>query len=215
MSLRCLRVFALIIFAFSIPSSAQSLGDVARQIRAERQNNPVPHAKVITNDDITHSENSALPKDLSQAGAKDEGGVTAPAAMQKTDAEAETGELKKGQPSDKARKDPAKEREAQEIEIEKRTKEINQTYLDRIATLRTQLNAAQLELAKLQRDQVESTNEFRQSAGAYPNLGTYEQQQRLLIEQMEAQRNLIQSLNSQLEDTEESARHAGVPHASD
>jgi hypothetical protein len=205
----------LIIFAFSIPSSAQSLGDVARQIRAERQKSPVPHARVITNDDIEHSEqDSALPKE-SQDGVSNEGEVTPPAEIQETGTEAGRGEPRKGQPHDKTRKDSVKEREAREIETEKRTKEINRVYLDRIATLRSQLNTAQLELAKLQRDQIESTNQFRQSVGAYPNLGTYEQQQRGLIEQMEAQRNLIQSLNSQLEDAEESARHAGVPHASD
>jgi hypothetical protein len=215
-SLRYLRVLALLIVAFSISSYAQSLGDVARQLRAERQRSKVPHARVITNDDIASSEHdSALPNEASQDGAGKEGEVAAPAANQTTDTDAATGEPRNGKTGDKARKDPVNEREAQEIETQKRTQEINQRYLERIAAIRAQIKTAQQEMAKLQRDQVESTNEFRQTLGVSPNPATYEQQQRILTEQMEAHRDLIHSLNSQLEDAEESARHAGVPHASD
>ncbi len=67
-------------------------------------------------------------------------------------------------------KHSAKEHEEQELEIEKRTEEINQEYLDRIAAIRTQISTAQQELAKLQRDQVESTNEFQRTLGSSPNI---------------------------------------------
>ncbi len=114
--------------------------------------------------------------------------------------------------SAKGEKDSAKEREH---EIQKRSDEINKVYLDRIAALRTQINTARMELAKLQLDQVESTNDFKRSAGASPNIATYEEQQRQFNEQIEAQHNLIDSLKGQLEDAQEAARHAGVPHAYD
>ena len=78
-----------------------------------------------------------------------------------------------------------------------------------------QINTAQMELAKLQRDQVESTNDFKRSAGTSPNIATYEEQQRMFNEQIEAQHNLIDNLKAQLEDAQEAARHAGVPHAYD
>jgi hypothetical protein len=212
-NLRILCAFASLILAFSVSSYAQSLGDVARQTRAERQNSTSPHARIITNDDIADSEryNPALPKEAaSKVGEKKEDEATALAE----NVETETGEPKKGK-TKTTRKDPAKEREAQEVEILKRTHEINQQYLDRIAALRTQINTAQLELARLQRDQVESTNSFRQTLGLSPNPSTYEQQQRLLSEQIAAQRDSIIGLSSQLDDAQESARHAGVPHVTE
>ena len=38
---------------------------------------------------------------------------------------------------------------------------------------------------------------------------------RFIDEQLEAERNRIVTLNSQLDDAHEAARHAGVPHAYD
>jgi hypothetical protein len=225
--IRDLRIFALLILAFSISSSAQSLGDLARQIRAERLKNPVPHAKVITNDDLasTEPEPGVDSEDESKDAAQDapgvEGAETAKApgsaedAKKGTSTETVVEEPKTGKNSNQARKHPAKERETQEREIQQRTQEINGIYLDRIATLRQQFNAAQTELAKLQVAQVESTNNFQRTLGVSPNPSTYTQQQSLFNEQIEVQRNLIHSLNSQLEDAYEAARHAGVPHASD
>jgi hypothetical protein len=72
-----------------------------------------------------------------------------------------------------------------------------------------------MQLAKLQSDQINSTNEFKRTAGMSPTLNEYEAQQREFIEHIEAQKTLITSLNGQLEDAREAARHAGVPHASD
>ncbi len=45
MSLRWLRILAFLILAFSISSHAQSLGEVARQLRAERQQSGASHLK--------------------------------------------------------------------------------------------------------------------------------------------------------------------------
>lgn len=215
-SLCCLPVFALFIVAFSLSSHAQSLGDVARQVRAERQKNNVPHARTITNEDIADPErDSSQTKEASQEVSKDEGEAVPATADPTTGAEAVTAEPKTGKSNGKAKLDPAKEREAREAETQKRTKEINQHYLDRIAAVRAQINTAQLELMKLQKDRMDSTNAYQQTLGVSPPPYAYEQQQRALIEQMEAHRELILSLNSQLEDAEESARHAGVPHPSD
>jgi len=48
-----------------------------------------------------------------------------------------------------------------------------------------------------------------------PTYSEYESQQREFNTQIEAQKSLITSLNSQLDDAREAARHAGVPHATD
>jgi chromosome segregation ATPase len=207
MNLRGLRVPALLILAFSIPCHGQSLGDVARQIRAERQAKGTSHPTVITNDDIESTEPASAVspnafQDASQNATKDAGAENAQAPSPAAD-------LSK---SANGANDSAKERE---LEIQQRSDEINKVYLDRIAALRTQIDTAQTELARLQRDQVESTNDFKRTAGASPNIATYEEQQRLFNEQIEAQHNLIDSLRSQLEDAREAARHAGVPHAYD
>jgi chromosome segregation ATPase len=185
------RILGLLILATSISASAQSLGDVARQARAEREQSGVPHSKVFTNDDIA----SHQPASNAQKKANDAPG---------------TEEAKK-----LAHKAQPKDRAAQESETDERTKEINKEYRDRIAAVRAQLATAQQQLAKLQLDQVESTNSFQRSVGTSPNIATYEQQQREFKDQIEAQRNAITGLNSQLEDVQEAARHAGVPHALD
>jgi len=202
MNLRCLRIPILLILAFSIPCYGQSLGDVARKIRAERQEQG-SHPTVITNDDLESTEPApAVSPNAFQNETKSESEENAPAAN------SAEGMSK----SAKSAKDSAKERER---EIQKRSDEINKVYLDRIAALRTQINTARTELAKLQLDQIESTNDFRRTVGASPNIATYEEQQRQFNEQIEAQHNLIDSLKGQLEDAQEAARHAGVPHAYD
>jgi hypothetical protein len=201
MSLRRLRIPALLILAFPAFAHAQSLGDASRQVRAEQQQSGASHLKVYTNDDLTsHSSDTAADQPSK------EGDQSAPA---------ESAAQAAGKTAAKAKSSPDKEHEARELEIQKRTQEINQQYLGRIAAIRTQITAAQQTLAQLQRDQVESANLFRSSVGAAPSIPEYEQQQRLFSEQIEAQRNAIVTLNSQLDDAQESARHAGVPHATD
>jgi len=204
------------------------LGDIARQSRAEVQQSG-QHLRVITNDDLAsparvsskHASREASAEPSSEAQAKDgEAG---------TSADASTDGAKKSVDSDNKRQeraanskggdgsssDPLKEAEARDLETEARTQKINQQYLDRIAAIREKISLAQKEVARLQRDQVESTIEFQRSVGSSPSVIEYEQQQRLFNEQIDTQRNLIIGLNSQLEDAQESARHAGVPHSSD
>ena len=137
MNLRCLRISVLLILAFSIPCYGQSLGDVARQIRAERQEQG-SHPAVITNDDLESTEPApAVSPNAFQNETKNESEENAPAA---NSAEGTSKSTKGG-------KDSAKERER---EIQKRSDEINKVYLDRIAALRMQINTARTELAKLQ-----------------------------------------------------------------
>lgn len=198
MNLRYLCIPAFVILAFSIPSYAQSLGEVARQLRAEQQRCGSPHLKVITNDDIVSREPGAENK------SGNEGEETA------------TAEHVEGKKSSKnAGKDSAKEREEKQLAMDQKSAEINKEYLDRIASIRTQISTAQQELAKLQLDQVESTNDFQRSLGTSPTPGVYEEQQRVFNEQIQAHRDLLSNLSSQLEDAQEAARHAGVPHATD
>lgn len=209
MNLRFLRVPAFLILALSISSYAQSLGEVARQLRAERQQSGPSNLRVITNDDI---ESPASRKNARQNAAED-GTKEEPGKQGEETAKAANSAGKAN--NAKVNKDSAKEHEEQELALDKRSEEMNRTYLDRIAAIRTQISTAQQELAKLQLDLVESTNDFQRTLGVSPNVATYQEQQRLFSEQIEAHRALITNLNSQLQDAQEAARHAGVPHATD
>lgn len=221
MNLR-LPVLALLLLSYPLFSHAQSLGDVAREVREEKQKSGSPRAKVITNDDLEApapaEEVIAPEKDASAAGPavkdaapKDAADATKPQTESKQEADAKP-EPRKAQ---NVKRDPDKERELREIETQKRSDELNKRYTDRITDIHEQINAAQMQLAKLQSQQIFNTNEFKRTAGMSPTLNEYEAQQREFIEQIEAQKTLITSLNSQLEDAREAARHAGVPHASD
>jgi hypothetical protein len=208
MSLRCLRIPALLVLALPLFAHAQSLGDAARQLRSERQQSGASHPKVYTNDDLARPSSEASPAESAaesndQSSKDGEKGAPAEGSGSKTAA------------AGKSNSSPEKARAERELEIEKRTQEINKQYLDKIAAIRTQIAAAQAEGARLQRDQVESTNQFQRTSGTAPSIPEYQEQQRMFSQQIEAQRNLIVSLNSQLEDAQESARHAGVPHATD
>jgi hypothetical protein len=216
MSLR-LPILAFLILSLPLFSHAQSLGDVARAVRAERQSSGTAHAKVITNDDISESNpgHEVEPKDAAATDvAAKEGDATSKPAADKQDASATA------DPADK--KDGERKKTAQAgaedekgLEVQERTNEINKQYIDRIAHVRERINAAQQDLAKLQRDQIESTNDFRRSVGTAPTISEYQAQQRAFNEQIEDHRKLLTDLNSQLEDAREAARHAGVPHATD
>jgi len=212
MSLRCLRIPALLILALPLFAQTQSLGDLARQFRTEQQQSGASHPKVYTNDDLATSSQEAAPAESNDQSSK-EGEQGAMAEPTTTGAGKAAGS--EAAPAAKSKLSPEKAREARELEIDKRTQEINQHYLDKISAIRKQIDAARQEIARLQRDQVESTNQFQRSSGTTPSIPEYQEQQRLFNEQIAAQRNSIDSLNSQLEDAQESARHAGVPHATD
>lgn len=214
LNLRYLRIPALMILAFSISAYAQSLGDVARQVRAERQQRGPSHLKVITNDDIESRAPAPAPrKEAAQDAAKD--ATQNEAGKEGEETAKSAGEAKGAKSKAGAGKTPATEHEEQELAIDKRTEQMDQVYLDRIANIRAQIGTAQKELTKLQLDQVESTNDFRRSVGTSPNVSTYQAEQHLFSDQIEAHRDLLNSLSSQLEDAQEAARHAGVAHASD
>lgn len=213
-----LPVLALLMLSYPLFCHAQSLGDVAREVRVEKQKSGAPHAKVITNDDLvapasqekaTAAENDASSAADADAAAKDATAKPGEAGKQEgPDATSKPGKKN-------AKKSAEKEREEQEAETQKRSDEINKRYTDRITTLHEKINEAQLLLAKLQSQQVESTNEFRRTAAMAPTYSEYESQQRDFNERIAAQKELITSLNAQLEDAREAARHAGVPHALD
>ena len=208
-----LRLPVLVLLILSIPGFTleQSLGDVAREARAEKSKSGAPKAKVITNEDIVEAA-PALGKDTTSSALPG----TAPAKEVGADiTKSPVSENAASGANERPQKDTAKVPETREHETQRRTAEINNRYLDRIAVLRDQINTAQLLLAKLQAQQIDSTNEFKRTAAMTPPIGEYEAQQRSFHEQIETQRSLIVSLNSQLEDAKEAARHAGVPHAAD
>jgi hypothetical protein len=213
MSLRYLHILVLLAIALPISASAQSLGDLARQVRAERQKSGDVQPRVITNDDIERSKPSAAP--VEEATAEADSGTDQDHKASGSDAQAASpAAATGGKEAKKAAKD-GKKLEEQELQADKRTDEINKRYLDRIAAIRAQISTAQKELARLQRDQIESTNSFERNVGTFPTIPEYQQQQRVFTEQIETTRNSITALNSQLEDAQEAARHAGVPHAFD
>lgn len=208
MSLRRLCIPALLMLAYPVFAHAQSLGELSQQIRAERQQSGASNLKVYTNDDLTSHSANATANESRQDG--DQSAQAEPSAG-KTAGDKTTG----GKKAASAKSNPDKEHEAQELEIQKRTQEINQQYLGKIAAIKAQIAAVQQTMLQLQRDQVESANLFRANSGTAPTISEYQQQQLLLSQQIEEQHNAIGSLNSQLEDAQEAARHAGVPHATD
>jgi hypothetical protein len=206
--------------SFPAFSYAQSLGDVARQSRAEEHNSGAPHPKVITNEDIADS-----------APAREGGGVKDPPprnSVTKNEAAGTQSSVSAGEPESKDILRPPKtgsskrpeitaEEEAQERETQQHTDEINKYYLDRIAALRDQINSAQLDLASLQGDFENRWNMWER----YPPADVHFRELQALgfnqhvSELIEAQRGLIAGMESELQDVQEAARHAGVPHATD
>ena len=200
-------VVALIAMSLSLLSQAQSLGEVAREVRAEKQRSTAPRAAtVITNDDISSPSTQ-------EAEAKAE----APVKNGESNPSSETAkkESKPDKKSDETVKDAAKERADQELSREQRDQEINKGYIDRILQIREQIKAAELQMQKLTMHQIESTNLYRLSGETSLTVQNYETQQREFNSQIASQKNLIASLHAQLEDAQEAARHAGVPHALD
>ncbi len=197
---RYLPALVLLVVTLPIFSRAQSLGDVARETRAEREKSGAQVATVITNDDLAKS-----PPSVNEA-------------SETTSADSANPKAK----PDERKKDSARDREEREAELERRTDAINQRYMERIATLREQINAARSEVAKLQKDEIDIANEYRKevapdTTGYVPPDATayYNTQMRACISTIANLNRLITSLNAQLADVQEAARHAGVPHATD
>ena len=178
------------------PSSdpTQSLGDVARQHRAERQHGGSSSRKVYTNDDLGPSAAEVQAK---------------PAEGDEQPSQAEPASTVQSADAGASEKDETAKKEA---ELQKRTQEVNQQYTDKILGIRAQIATAKKELERAQHDQIESTNQFRSTNGISPSIYEYQEQQRQFQQQIETQKSLIASLSAQLEDAQEAARHAGVPH---
>ena len=221
-----LRLLLLLIVSVPLVSHAQSLGDVARDIRAEKEKNSTAHARVITNDDIStpppveEAKPESTEADASAKGATKKDTPDKDAATKdSTKADKNPGEEQPAEAAKekaaKAAKDSEKERLQREKELQKSTEEINKRYIDRITVIRDQINTAKLQLAKLTAEEIEYTNQFHRYSGTNPTILDYQQHEREINDQMEAQRTLITTLGSQLEDAKEAARHAGVPHATD
>jgi uncharacterized protein YukE len=177
---------------FAQQSADQSLGDVARQARAERGQSG---RRVFTNDDLAGAPQADAAELDDSADADGQPSQTAAAKAAAS-----------GAAEAKAKEDEAKK----EAEVQKRAEEVNKRYTEKIAGIRTQIATAKQDLEKLQRDQMESTNQYRISDGTGPSASEYQDQQRQFQQQMETQRTLIASLSTQLEDAQEAARHAGV-----
>jgi len=201
---RYLLILTLLSLSFPGFSYAQSLGDIAREVRAEKQKSESPQPKVITNED------------LKQSAPAQEIGSPVKAPVQDVATEGSQAAKASAVAVERSPEVSAKER-AEELETQKRTAEINKNYLGRIAALRDQINTAQLELAKLQGEYINRWT----IPERYPEPDVpFREQQALAFNQqiselIEAQSKRIDGLKSQLRDLQEEARHAGVPHATD
>lgn len=212
----CLLVLALLFLALPTLSNAQALGDVAREVRAEKQESGSPEPRVITNADLVKSGESETAKEArTQRSAVDES-----AKPQSSVGEADktaAGDAAKPVSGVRLKNDAAESQDAPELKAQQRTEEINQKYLDRIAALRGKINSAQQDLDKLQDSYQdrwiipdrypEPERSFRETQAM-----TFNQH---LTELIEAQAKAVERLKSQMNDLKEEARHAGVPHATD
>ncbi len=256
-----LFLLALSLLAIAAPTAAQaqSLGDVARQQRAERQN--TTSTRVYTNDDVESPEAPIVKGKAASGESESTEAVAQPASTDAKAADAKPGEAATseaktadattadaakpsesadnaaGKKSDKKRSkaDAAenagtesaanaeetesskaeKQKAQREKDIVERTKEVNDHYINRIKKLRDELNVARLQLTRIQSDQVANTQAYHNTAGMVPTLNEYEAQQREFIERIATQQDLIKTLEQQLSDAQEDARHAGVPHPYD
>jgi len=197
--LRCrlscqLTVCALLLCFVPLAAHAQSLGEVARQLREERQQSDVKPGKVYTNEDLeTPAEEAEQAKAEEQTPQE-----RAAEAKKATGAEATNGEAK-------GEKKKTLEEEMQEHDTEQRQK-----YGKLIGDLQEEIAKTEQELQKLQHDQMISTNQFRSSNGTSPNVYEYDDQQRTFNEQINAAKQKLEELQTKLGDAKEEARHAGV-----
>ena len=198
---RCrLAICVLMISIVPLAVYAQSLGAVARKLREERHEQGNPHLKVYTNDDLeTPAERTAegQPQESAQpeAGSENTGKAGAKEAAGKAEKKQKT--------------------LTPEEEMEKRTAEVNKEYIGRIEKIRKEIKKNQDEVARLQHGQIKATYQFRTTNEISPSVYQYQQQMKSFGEQIKAAREKLVSLQSQLDDAQEAARHAGVPHATD
>jgi Skp family chaperone for outer membrane proteins len=198
-----LRVFFLLTVAVTTATAqvqTEPLGDVARELRAERAGKP--KLKVYTNEDVSTPKQPVSKVEQASAKSNKEAG----------DAEVATDEKSAKAESPKAEEEAkvkAKDK-AEENDPEQRARAINQRYAEKIASIREKIAKAQDEISRIQRAQFASTAAYRQSLGTGPIETVYLQEQQAMSDQLDAQRKLIETLNTQLEDTKEEARHAGV-----
>lgn len=196
---RCrVAICVLMISIFPLAAYAQSLGEVARKLRQERREHGNLHLKVYTNEDLeTPAERSA--ENAPQPSAQPS---TSAESTEKTGAQQAAGKAGKKQLTP-------------EEKMDKETAEINKKYIDRIEKIRQQIQKNQDEVASLQRDQIQTTSQFRSTNGISPSIYQYQQQMRMFAKKLKAAREQLVSLKAQLEDAQDAARHAGVPHATD
>ena len=213
MSLRCLRIPALLILALPLrcPNAIARRSGAPAPCRAAAKRSSQP--KVYTNDDVASPSSEAAPADatIQPRKAGDPGAQPIPAeGTGKASRRARPPQPAKSKPS------PEQSARARELELDKRTQEINQDYLDKIArhTRADRRRAAGNRTASAR------------PGGEHQSVPAHFRHQPVRIwntrsssacstSRLQRSASLLVSLGSQLEDAQESARHAGVPHATD
>lgn len=165
-----------------------------------------PHARVITDKDIEESHRQRTSNDT----------PTRRSAMRIEPQKTKPPSASRQWHTSAARlvNGPASKRSKPELSVQQRSEAIDRPYLKRIATLRDQVSYAKLELVKLQGGLL-GTNTQSSAASTSNYIPASEIQTSDMAGLIEAQRALITSLETQLEDALELARHAGIRRATD
>jgi chromosome segregation ATPase len=192
---RLLIVCALALAFLPLAVHAQSLGEVARQLREQRQQSGVRQTKVYTNDDFEK------PGEVMEGGAAD---ANAP-----SQGAAETAKAGEDESKDETKDKTKEDKKTLEEELKEQQEEVNQKYSKLLGDLRGDIAKTQDELQNLRHDQMISTNQFRSSNGTSPNVYEYDDQQAMFDKQIESATRKLEELNAQLDDAREEARRAG------
>jgi len=174
-----------------LAAQAQSLGEVARQLREQRQQSGDRQTKVYTNDDF-EKPGEVMEPEAADANAPSQGA-------------AET--AKAG--GDQAQDGSKEEKKTLEEELKEQDQQVEQKYSKLLGDLRGDIAKTEEELQRLRHDQMISTNQFRSSNGTSPNAQEYDEQQSMFNEQIESATKKLEDLNAQLDDARDDARRAG------
>jgi len=189
---RRLIVCALVLAFLPLAAHAQSLGEVARQLREQRQQSGDRQTKVYTNDDFEK------PGEVMEPGAADANAPSQGAAeTAKAGGDATTDETQK------------EEQKTLEEELKEQDDQVEQKYSKLLGDLSGEIAKTEEELQRLRHDQMISTNQFRSSNATSPNVHEYDEQQRVFNEQIESATRKLEELNAQLDDARDDARRAG------
>lgn len=193
-------MLALLMIATPVVCRAQTLGDVARDSRAQTQQSGTAPAKVITNEDLAETPEAQPAVDAVEAPHQD---ATTPA---------KTGTKKKTPAATDHAQNPASPEKAEETPAPTAHDVIEKDFKRRAAALRDQIASVQNMIAKLMGQYI---NRWTiPDRVPQPDVAFREQQamsfNQHLTDLIDEQKKLLADLTTQMKSLMEDARHAGV-----